>query len=628
MQFIQTYQVAAANFDVEIGHPQANVQSILKTVQQIDANLIVFPELCLTGYTCQDLFFEQALLDQALLSLRELEMKLAPNKAVIVGLPIQIRNHLYNGAAFIANNEVKGIQLKVHLPNYNEFYEKRWFQSGIQTQLNWYNRTIPVGTDLLFEDTNHHAIIGIEICEDLWVNIPVSSYHANRGANILCNLSASNEAIAKKAYREDIIKVQSAKCQAAYIYASANASESTSDLVFSGHCLIYENGKALANVQDTNGQTIVQATIDLAILASERARYHEGLANDCGQTIPFKTAQIDRYDRPVSKLPFVPEQAKIERCQTILTLQAQGLATRLKKIHCQQVVVGISGGLDSTLALLVCAKAFELVNLDPKGIHTVTMPGFGTSTRTKTNATQLMELLGTTSHTISIVDSVTQHLHDLNHPLDVYDITYENAQARMRTQILMNLANQVNGLVIGTGDLSELALGWCTYNGDHMSMYAVNASIPKTLITHLVQTQSLYYRQIHREDISTILDDICDTPVSPELLPLDESGNIQQKTEAVLGSYQLHDFFLYYVLRYHMTPSKILHLAAKAFDCPIDEIKPVLITFYRRFFTQQFKRNCMPDAVKVGSICLSPRGDWRMPSDASVSLWLAELEQA
>lgn len=474
-------------------------------------------------------------------------------------------------------------------------------------------------------------MIGIEICEDLWVAVPPSSGHAQAGANILVNCSASNEVIAKSGYRRDLVSSQSAKTYSGYLYCSAGPDESSTDLVFSGADLMAENGKILA---ETASEESISCEIDLQHLKNDRLKFKTSLQeNREGYTVvTYASANLETIEltRAVEAYPFVPGDLnrRLERCETILGIQAQGLATRLKKIGCRQAVIGISGGLDSTLALLVTVRAFRLLRLPVSGITAVTMPGFGTTKRTKSNADELMELLGVTRMEVPIAASVRQHFADIGQDESVHDITYENGQARERTQILMDLANKVNGIVIGTGDLSELALGWCTYNGDHMSMYAVNASVPKTLVRYLVESEALSARTAGNTKLERVLLDICDTPVSPELLPPDKDGNIAQKTEEVLGSYDLHDFFLYHMLRYHESPEKIFELARLAFpQVDAGKIKESLRTFYRRFFAQQFKRSCLPDGPKVGSICLSPRGDWRMPSDASARLWLKQAEE-
>ena len=636
------FEVSALTPSVAIGNPMANAQAILELTRKLSKNvrLVVTPELSLTGYTCQDLFYESLLQQKALEALEYLTRNLDSHLSCFVGLPLQIGNHLYNCAAFISHNEVLGVYAKTYLPNYNEYYEPRWFTSSMylpdNAHIQFMDKSIPVSDKIVFEDQTTGAVIAAEICEDLWVSIPVSSHHAAAGANILCNLSASNEVIAKEEYRKNIVIDQSARNLAGYIYACAGPDESSSDLVFGGQDLIAENGKLLASSSLLNPQEIITAQIDLEILKNDRLKYKTSFENfeEGYLRIPFTSKPIVESEfeltRHVDAYPFVPANLdnRIARCQHILAIQARGLSTRLSKINCSKVVIGISGGLDSTLALLVCAKAFKLLNLDSKGIIAITMPGFGTTKRTKSNAQKLMDLLEVTSLEIPIGPAVLQHFADIDQDPNTHDITYENSQARERTQILMDVANKNNALVIGTGDLSELALGWCTYNGDHMSMYAVNASVPKTLVRFIVESDALLAKQKENQPLHDVLIDICETPVSPELLPPDSNGKIAQKTEEVLGSYDLHDFFLYHMLRYHESPQKIFDLAQIAFkDVDTQTILKALRTFYWRFFSQQFKRNVMPDGVKVGSINFSPRGDWRMPSDASSQMWLKEVDE-
>lgn len=633
MQRYHYYKVATCTPEVYIADPRQNKQAILECIHKLekDTQLVVFPELCITGYTCQDLFYENILLDEAQQVLIELVNELPENLVAIFGLPLSIDDKLYNCAAICFNHEILGIQVKTYIPSYNEFYESRWFSNATELKNNTTiilnHKEVPVSNHLIFKDDTTKANIGVEICEDLWVTIPMSSYHALHGANILCNLSASNEIISKANYRKNLVINQSARCYAAYIYASAGSDESSSDLVFSGHNLICENGTLL---NETKTDAIIYAQIDLEHLLHDRIHYKTSMQEFYPvdyKTIHFKSKPYETIEltRQIDAYPFVPNNTdeRIQRCLDILHIQAQGLATRLKKIHCQDVVIGISGGLDSTLALLVCHEAFQLNHYDTKGIHAITMPGFGTTKRTKSNAQILMDLLHVSSEEISISDAVNQHFKDIHHDPAIHNITYENAQARERTQILMDLSNSYNAIVVGTGDLSELALGWCTYNGDHMSMYAVNASVPKTLVRYIVESVALKDETLH-----DVLIDICETPVSPELLPPDPNGKIAQKTEEVLGSYDLHDFFLYQMLRHHDEPKKIYELATLAFpNIKKETISKAIKTFYNRFFTQQFKRNCMPDGVKVGSICFSPRGDWRMPSDASRNLWTKQVEE-
>jgi len=636
MKRFDYYKAAVCTPPVSIGNPKATVDDMLRILQTLDPDtqLVVFPELAVTGYTCADLFYEDILLKEAMTQLVRLAKQAPANMAVITGIPLKAGTRLFNAAAFLFDGKVLGFYVKRHLPGYNEYYEPRWFSpardldvSGVKVN----GVDVPVSGKILFADETTDAVIGIEICEDLWVAVPPSSDHAQAGANILVNCYASNEVIAKSGYRRDLVSGQSAKTYSGYLYCSAGPDESSTDLVFSGADLIAENGRILA---ETASRESITCEIDLQHLNSDRLKFKTSLQeNREGYTIvSYASVSLESIEltRAVEAYPFVPEDwnRRLERCETILGIQAQGLATRLKKIGCRQAVIGISGGLDSTLALLVTVRAFRLLGLPVSGITAVTMPGFGTTKRTKSNADELMELLGVTRMEVPIAASVLQHFADIGQDESVHDITYENGQARERTQILMDLANKVNGIVVGTGDLSELALGWCTYNGDHMSMYAVNASVPKTLVRYLVESEALSARKAGNIELERVLLDICDTPVSPELLPPDKDGNIAQKTEEVLGSYDLHDFFLYHMLRYHESPEKICELARLAFpQIKPEKIKASMQTFYRRFFTQQFKRSCLPDGPKVGSICLSPRGDWRMPSDASARLWLQQVEE-
>lgn len=638
MKRFDYYKAALCTPPVHIGSPEANAVEIIRMARSLDSDtqLCVFPELCITGYTCADLFYEERLLTEARIQLVRIAREIPQNLAAVVGVPLAIWDRLYNCAAFLYGGRILGIYVKTHLPGYNEYYEPRWFSSARDLDTDMVtieSQEVPVSDKILFEDRTTGACIGLEICEDLWVAIPPSSHHAQAGANILVNCSASNEVIAKNRNRTALVTDQSARTQSAYLYCSAGPQESSTDLVFSGADIAAEQGHILGRTQLFDSDSILVAEIDLGHLKADRLRFKTALSGkETGyKIISYASQPLDTIvlTRPVKAYPFVPDSRarRLERCQQILDIQVQGLATRLQKIHCKKAVVGISGGLDSTLALLVTVKAFDKLHLDRKGIIAITMPGFGTTSRTKTNADELMELLGVTRQEISISAAVRQHFADIGQDESVHDITYENSQARMRTMILMDEANKENGIVIGTGDLSELALGWCTYNGDHMSMYAVNASVPKTLVRYLVESESIKAEQEHDKKLAEVLQDICDTPVSPELLPPDTSGQIQQKTEEVLGSYDLHDFFLYHMLRYHESPAKIYALAQAAFD-NVDPkvIKTALLTFYQRFFAQQFKRSCLPDGPKVGSICLSPRGDWRMPSDSDRTLWIKEAE--
>lgn len=637
------YYVAAATIPVEIGDVWTNTDAVIKKAKQCrkHTNLLVFPELCLSGYTCGDLFFESALLDACENALLKLCKELPRELMVIVGVPLRKTDKLYNCAAVLFQGKILGIQVKSYIPNYNEFYEKRWFSDSFELEdetIQLHGETIPFTSHLLIHDQTTKAVIGIDVCEDLWVPIPPSSVHALHGANVIVNLSASNETISKTAYRRSLVLSQSAKCYCGYVYCSANQDESTSDLVFSGHRIIADNGMLISeSTFEQMDDSILYGEIDIDRCTQDRLRYNTAMKKQ-DQTVyshvqiksePKATANL-MLNRKISPYPFVPKDPKhrIRRCHEIRRIQAVGLAQRLKKIHCDHLVVGISGGLDSTLALIIAVEAFAMNNYPTENIYAITMPGFGTTQRTHGNSTALMELLHTTSMDISIHEAVNQHFKDIDHDSEIHDITYENSQARERTQILMDLANKYNAIVLGTGDLSELALGWCTYNGDHMSMYAVNASIPKTLVRYIVEGYAQEQKEIGNSALADTLIDICNTPVSPELLPPTKDGKIAQKTEESIGSYDFHDFFLYHLLRNHFSPSKIYALALFAFGEEKQEaIKNTLKTFYRRFFTQQFKRNCMPDGVKVGSVCLSPRGDWRMPSDASMQLWMNEVEK-
>lgn len=637
------YYVAAATINVEIGDVWRNTEAILQQAKKChkQTNLLVFPELCISGYTCGDLFFESTLLDACEDALLKLCKELPRELMVIVGVPLRKTDRLYNCAAVLFQGKIIGIQVKSYIPNYNEFYEKRWFTDGFELTeetITLHGETIPFTSHLLIHDETTKAVIGIDVCEDLWVPIPPSAIHALHGANVIINLSASNETIGKTAYRRSLVLSQSAKCYCGYVYCSANQNESTSDLVFSGHRIIADNGILINECTfEQMDDSILYGEIDIDRCTQDRLRFNTAMKTPLSQSYTHvnvksqpKTSESLSLHRKISPFPFVPQDLthRNKRCHEIRHIQAVGLAQRLKKIHCDHLVVGISGGLDSTLALIIAVEAFAINDYPSENIYAVTMPGFGTTTRTHGNSTALMKQLHTTSLEISIHDAVNQHFQDIQQDATLHDITYENAQARERTQILMDLANKYNAIVLGTGDLSELALGWCTYNGDHMSMYAVNASIPKTLVRYIVEGFAQEQRDLGNHELADTLTDICNTPVSPELLPPTKDGEIAQKTEESIGSYDLHDFFLYHLLRNHYSPSKIYALAQYAFGQEKQEIiKKTLKTFYRRFFTQQFKRNCMPDGVKVGSVCLSPRGDWRMPSDASMQLWMHEVEE-
>lgn len=619
-------RVAAAVPELKVADCSFNAGEIAKLIQQAEeekVQVVCFPELSVTAYTCADLFHQNKLLEEALKSLKELQaVTFSTSVAVIVGMPLRIQNQLFNTAVVLQSGQILGIVPKTHLPNQNEYYEKRWFSSGTDCtaqSVKIFNTEVPFGTDLLFSDEKF--TFGIEICEDLWMPIPPSSYQAMEGAEIIFNLSASNELIGKHQYRRQLIEQQSARCNAGYVYASAGAGESTTDMVFTGNGIIAENGKILSESERFNfGSQLIINEIDVERLVGDRLRNtnfnHNKPANNY-RYIKLKDARYVHFDlkRKFAKHPFVPPiDNRDESCNEIFSIQVGGLAKRWLHTNAQTVVVGISGGLDSTLALLVCVKTADKLGFDRKKVLGITMPGFGTTGRTYNNAINLMKSLGISHQEISIKEASIQHFKDINHDQNVHDITYENTQARERTQILMDMANKTNGLVIGTGDLSELALGWATYNGDHMSMYAVNSGIPKTLVRYLVDWVAHQVEKSSEE----ILKDIIDTPVSPELLPADENGDIAQRTEDLVGPYELHDFFLYYFVRFGFSPEKIMMIALKAFEDIYSEeiIRKWLKVFLRRFFAQQFKRSCMPDGPKVGSINLSPRGDWRMPSDA------------
>jgi len=619
-------RVAAAIPELRVADCAFNASKIADLVRRGEnekVQVICFPELSITGYTCADLFFQQQLLSNAQKALGELQMLTFSTTAVIIiGMPVRVQSQLFNTAVVLQGGHILGVVPKTHLPNNNEFYEKRWFASATDTttqSISLAGEEVPFGTDLLFGDGKFS--FGIELCEDLWVPIPPSSQHALHGADILFNLSATNELIGKHQYLRQLIEQQSARCISGYVYASAGAGESTTDVVYAGNGLIAENGKIIAASErfSFNPQLVV-SDIDIERLQADRMR-NTNYANDKSariyRSIKLEDAHFAHFElkRAFGKHPFVPPVLnRDESCQEIFSIQMGGLAKRWSHTKSEIVVIGISGGLDSTLALLVCVKTADKLGYDRKRIIGITMPGFGTTDRTYTNAINLMKSLGITMMEISIKDACLQHFKDINHDPKQHDVTYENTQARERTQILMDIANKYNGLVIGTGDLSELALGWATYNGDHMSMYAVNSGIPKTLVRYLVDWAA------HQLDTQSeeILRDVLDTPVSPELLPADENGDIAQKTEDIVGPYELHDFFLYYLVRFGFSPDKILFLANNAFAGAYanEVIEKWLKIFLRRFFAQQFKRSCIPDGPKVGSINLSPRGDWRMPSDA------------
>lgn len=638
-------KVASAVPSVKVADCEYNVQQIENIIAQAEGKgveVIVFPELSITGYTCQDLFRQSLLLEQAETSvLMLLDFTRNLDIVCIVGLPVVVGDVLLNCAAVIQKGDLLGLVPKTYLPNYSEFYEKRWFASSQDlqpTEIRFAGNTVLVTPQPTLFRTCDGVLFGIEICEDVWAPAPPSNVLALSGADIIFNLSASDELIGKHAYLKSLLSQQSARTISGYVYSGCGFGESSQDMVYAGNSLVYENGHLIAEGERFSlaPQTVINQ-IDVEKLRSERrtnSTYVNAQRGHSARIVNVHGVSMRDFEllRDVEPHPFIPKTADMEQsCDEIFSIQVAGLAKRLVHTGCKTVVLGISGGLDSTLALLVCVKTFDKLGRDRKGIVGVTMPGFGTTDRTHSNAVDLMHALGVTSMEISISDSVRQHFKDIGQDMAVHDVTYENSQARERTQILMDLSNKLGGMVVGTGDLSELALGWATYNGDHMSMYGVNAGIPKTLIKYLVEFVA---SKIDESSRSTLYD-ILDTPVSPELIPADENGNISQKTEELVGPYELHDFFLYNILRFGFRPRKIFMLARRAFDgshegasfYDDDTIKKWLKTFLRRFFAQQFKRSCLPDGPKVGSVSLSPRGDWRMPSDASASLWLKECEQ-
>ena len=627
------YRVAAAVNKTVVGNPRKNAEEILSLINDAHAqevSVIVFPELTLTGYTASDLLLNQTLISTQNDSLSHiLKHTEKTNTIAILGLAVFEADRLYNCAAVIQNGKVLGVIPKSYLPNKKEFYEKRQFTTGrdiTRTTLYLLEEEVPFGVDLLFTDKKDMTF-GVEICEDLWAITPPSNHMASNGANLLFNLSASNELIGKHEYREELVRTQSGRCMAAYVYASAGVGESTTDTVFGGHAIISEYGSTLAQNERFNMEShFITADVDLQRL--RWLRVNESSYGD-GRRKKTRTIKVDRLPnissikRDINPMPFVPSRYtdKKHRCDEIVHIQAHGLIKRMGHAQIKKAVIGISGGLDSTLALLSTHKAFEIMSWDSKNIIAVTMPGFGTTTRTKNNAIQLCKALGVTLKTVDITDISLKEFEAIEHDKNEHSVTYENVQARARTSILMNMANKEGGLVIGTGDLSEIALGWSTYNGDHMSMYALNSGIPKTLIQYIIE----YYKS--NENIKNIIEDILDTPISPELLP-HEDDEIVQETESIVGPYELHDFFLYHFIKYGAKPAKILHLAGIAFDTKYDEetINKWLKLFLRRFFTQQFKRSCMPDGPKVGTISLSPRADWKMASDVDFEVWLEGLE--
>lgn len=626
-------KVAAATPKIKVADPAYNTEEILKIIDETEKNgasILVFSELMISGYTCGDLFLQQPLLTECKNQLLRI-VKATENKSmlVVVGCPIVIKQKLYNCAVVISDGSILGIVPKTHLPNYSEFYELRHFTSGegLEEDL-WFGEEfgyVNVAVNQLFKCKEiPELVVACEICEDLWVPLPPSTYHAMAGATVICNPSASVETTTKESYRRSLVSNQSARLLAAYIYADAGEGESTQDVVYSGHHLICENGSVLAEAKRFTNE-IIYADIDVQKLAAERRKmtsFPGGQTDDYFEQEFSLEVKENKITRTFPKAPFVPDNQdeRDKRCDEILSLQSMGLKKRLEHTNCKHAVVGISGGLDSTLAVLVTARAFDLLDIPRENLICVTMPCFGTTDRTYQNAVSLIKELGATLKEVRIEKAVRQHFADIGHDENNHDVTYENSQARERTQILMDMANQYNGMVIGTGDMSELALGWATYNGDHMSMYAVNCSVPKTLVRYLV----LYYAETtENKKLSEVLMDVLDTPVSPELLP-PVDGVISQKTEDLVGPYELHDFFLYYMLRFGFPKSKLYRMAKLTFDGVYDDetIKKWLDKFYWRFFSQQFKRSCLPDGPKVGSVAVSPRGDLRMPSDASPTAWI------
>lgn len=642
--FIRT---AAAVPKLKVADCIYNTDEILNIIEEAykkDVKILAFPELSITSYTCADLFAQTTLIEYAEKSLERIaEFSKDKDMFITVGLPVCCDNQTFNCIAAISKGKILGLIPKTCLPNYSEFYEERWFASSadiISDEITICGQTVPIGADILFTAENiKNLTIGIEVCEDLWSPIPPSSYQSIFGATIIINGSASNELATKHEYRRNLVSQQSSRCICGYIYSSAGTGESTQDTVFSGHSMICENGNMLSESKRFLKEgNIIISDIDIELLANDRKKntsFMTQLRKNEGpvffRTVKFTLGEnsIDDFYRTVKTAPFVPDNNIMlnERCEDIFNIQVTGLSKRITHTNSKALVVGISGGLDSTLALLVAVKACDYIGLDRKCVHGITMPGFGTTDRTYNNALNLMKSLGITLKEISIKDAAIQHFKDIGHDINIHDVTYENTQARERTQILMDYANKEYGMVIGTGDLSELALGWATYNGDHMSMYGVNGGIPKTLVRVLVKWVA--ENETLGEGAAEILFDVLDTPVSPELLPPDKDGNINQKTEEIVGPYELHDFFLYYVVRFGFTPAKILFLAEKAFNGKYtrETLIKWIKNFYRRFFAQQFKRSCLPDGPKVGTINLSPRGDWRMPSDAVGRIWLDEAEK-
>ena len=628
-------KVAAATPDIRVADVEFNTQNIINAMEEAQKNgakILVFPELCVTGYTCSDLFDHSVLLKASRKALLEIaENTNDKDMLVFVGAPLEVNGKLYNVAAAMNQGEIIGFTTKTFLPNYGEFYEMRQFTPGPQTvrEITFEGKKIPFGPQILFQaEEMEELVVAAEICEDVWSPVPPSIQAALEGATVIVNCSASDETIGKDTYRRALISGQSARLISGYIYANAGEGESTTDLVFGGHNIIAENGTILKESSRYVNE-IIYSELDLQRITGERRKNttFQPLDEETLVRVPFTVEETKTFlTRTFPKKPFVPsdEQTRAQRCEEILTIQAMGLKKRLAHTNARTAVVGISGGLDSTLALLVTARAFDMLGRDKKDIIAVTMPCFGTTDRTYQNACEMSKKVGATLIEVPIADAVNVHFRDIGHDPEDHSVTYENCQARERTQVLMDIANKTWGMVIGTGDLSELALGWATYNGDHMSMYGVNASVPKTLVRHLVKYAADATKD---EALKNVLYDVLDTPVSPELLP-PKDGDIAQKTEDLVGPYELHDFFLYFMLRFGYEPSKIFRIACMTFDGEYDKetIFKWLETFCRRFFSQQFKRSCLPDGPKVGTVALSPRGDWRMPSDACVAVWMKDLE--
>lgn len=641
-------RIAAACPETSVGNVAFNVNEINKKIEEAvskKVDVILFPELSVTGYTCADLFFQQTLLTAALDGLKKIcDFISEKNIVVLVGLPVVVENKLFNAGAVCYKGKVLGIVPKTYIPTYNEFYERRWFSSAFDLNgnevlpralgLEEENGAVPIGNDLIFDFGAF--VLGAEVCEDFWAAITPGNLLALNGAEVLFNLSASNEIAGKRAYRRNLVEQSSAKGFCVYAYASSGSTESTTDLVFSGHCMIAENGKIVAeNDKVIDNDYLLVSDVDLGKIRADRMKiktYSEG-SDFYGKShrprriiVNYEARENDLSYYAVKKLPFVPGSGAVrkDRCEDIFEMQVAGLKKRMDTVR-SHPVIGVSGGLDSTLALLVAVEAAHRAGKPSNYVYGITMPCFGTTNRTYRNSLSLMEKLGVTSVEIPIKDAVSLHFRDIGQDESKRDLTYENSQARERTQVLMDYAGKIGGFVVGTGDLSELALGWCTYNADHMSMYGVNAGVPKTLVRWMIDVIKDFDSF---KECKEVLDDILDTPISPELLPPDAEGKIAQATEDIVGPYALHDFFLYYTLRYGFAPKKVFTLAKKAFESDFDActIKKWLVNFYKRFFTQQFKRSCLPDGVKIGSVCLSPRGDWRMPSDASSEIWLSEAE--